>query len=304
MSDVTYRRGTAGDDLATFALFRRSLTDYLRRTGQLGPEEEISTAEESWPRWERMYAHLRDHAAEHWVAEAADGRVLGYARSVEHDGLFELSEFFVEPGTQARGIGRGLLERTFPLGRGRRRTIIATQDARAVALYLRFGVHVQSVGVDFAKAPEPASVESDLEAVEASPDESTLQAILDVEEQVLGHRREADIRFLLEDRPAVLYHRGGRVVGYGFDPNAHGYYGPVAMLDPADVPAGLAHLETKAHEARMEWLSPSVPLVNTAAVAWLLGRGFHIDPFYVLYLADPPLPGLDRYLPTVPVVIL
>jgi ribosomal protein S18 acetylase RimI-like enzyme len=304
MGEVVYRRATAEDDAATFALFRRSITDYLRRTGLVGPDEKLGSPEQAWPRWERMYTHLREHAAEHWVAEDDAGRLLGYARSVETDGLFELSELFVEPGLQARGVGRGLLERAFPLGRGRRRTIIATQDARAVALYLRFGVDVQSVGVDFAKAPEPAHVETDLEIVEAAPDECTLRAILDVEEHVLGHRREADVRLLLEDRPAVLYVREGRVVGYGFDPNAHEYFGPVAMLDPADVPAALAHLETKAHEAGMEWLSPSVPLVNTAAVGWLLGRGFHIDPFYVLYLSDPPLPGLDRYLPTVPVVIL
>ena len=42
-----------------------------------------------------------------------------------------------------------------------------------------------------------------------------------------------------------------------------------------------------------------------AAVDWLVGeRGFRIDPFYCLFLADGPWAKLDRYLPFNPCLIL
>lgn len=302
---VSFRRATPEDDDATFLVFRRSIWDYLRRTGLLGPDDPVDApVEEAWARWQTMYPHLRETAAEHWVAEDADGTILGYARSIERAGVLELTEFFVDPTTQARGVGRGLLERAFPPGRGLHRSIVATQDPRAVGLYLRFGVSMQSNGVDFTKPPEPVSVETDLDVVPAGSDDETVEAILSVEEQVLGHRREEDVRFFLRDRPGVLYLRDDRVVGFGFDPGTGGSFGPIAVLDPADVPAALAHLETAAHESGLGRLDVLLPLANRTGVEWLLGRGFHIEPFWVLYLADEPFVRYDRYVTTAPPAIL
>jgi GNAT superfamily N-acetyltransferase len=300
---VSFRQATADDDPATFAIFRRSLWDYMGRQGLLGPDDPPETPVESaWSRWERMYAHLRETAAEHWVAEREDGAVVGYARSIERAGLVELTEFFVDPAEQTRGIGRGLLERAFPLGWGRHRSIIATMDARALALYLRFGVSVEAAGSDFEKAPEPVEVETDLEVERAGP--RHVEEILAVEEAVLGHPRREDISFLVHDRPAVVYRRRGAAVGYGFDCNEHGQFGPVAVLDPADLPVALAHLETTAHAAGLERISVSCALTNRTAVSWLLARGYRVNPFYVLYLADEPFAKLDRYIPCSPLVIL
>lgn len=302
MGSVTFRRATPDDDPATFSVFRRSLWDYLRRNGLLEPDDPAEAPVESaWPRWIGMYGHLRDTAAEHWVAEGRDG-VIGYARSIERDGLVELTEFFVDPEAQTRGVGRGLLERAFPLGWGRHRSIIATFDPRALALYLRFGVSVETPGADFEKSPQPVEIETDLDLEPAGPEH--LDEIVELEAQVLGHRRQEDISFLLSDRPAVLYRRRGRAVGYGFVCNEHGQFGPTAVLDPADLPVAIAHLETDAHTQGMERLSVSAPLSNRAAVSWFLGNGYRVNPFYVLYLADEPFAQLDRYLPCNPLVIL
>lgn len=302
---VRYREATRDDDDATFVVFRRSIWDYLRRNGLLPPDAPGDPPiEEAWKRWKSMYAHLGDTAAEHWVAEGPDGEILGYARSTERDGMLELTEFFVDPATQARGVGRGLLERAFPLGRGTHRSIIATQDPRAVSLYLRFGVGAQTPGVGFARGPEHVAVDSDLEVVPGAGDDATLEEVLAVEEHVLGHRREADVRYFLRERPAVLYRRAGRTVGYAFHPDPEGLFGPIAMLDPEDVPFALAHLETTAHEDGLERLDVLLPLANRRGVAWLLERGFHIEPFWILYLADAPVVRYDRYVTTIPPAIL
>ncbi len=84
--------------------------------------------------------HVARTAAEFWIAEGADGEASGYARSIDRDGVFELTEFFVRPGTQSQGVGRELLERAFPAGRGHLRLIIATTDIRAISRYLRADV--------------------------------------------------------------------------------------------------------------------------------------------------------------------
>jgi GNAT superfamily N-acetyltransferase len=300
----SYRRATAADDPATFAVFRRSLWDYLRRSGLLGPDDRAAApVEEAWPRWSRMYCHLRETAAEHWVAEDGDGVVVGYARSIERAGLVELTELFVDPGTQARGIGRGLLERAFPVGFGVHRSVIATLDPRALALYLRFGVTVQAAGSDFERVPRPLAVAGDLQVEPAGPEH--LDEILAVETAVLGHPRREDVAFLLSDRPAIVYRRGEAAVGYGFACNEHGQFGPVAMLDPSDLPFALARLEAGAHAVGLDRISVSCALSNRTAVAWFLANGYRVHPFYVLYLADEPfVTRLDRYIPCNPLVIL
>jgi GNAT superfamily N-acetyltransferase len=297
--DLRFRSGSSADTEAAFALFRRSLSDYMTR---IGITDGAGDPAEAWKQWRGMYEHLDKTAAEFWVAEI-QGEMAGFARSTERDGLLELTEFFVDPRTQAKGVGRGLLERTFPVGRGPDRSIIATMDATAVGLYLRFGVSVQSLGLFLWKVPGKTSADSDLGFVPAMPGRDEKE-ILAVEKQVLGHRRSEDVAWLLGDRPAVLYKRGGRTVGYGFECNSLGQIGPLAVLDPADMPAALAHVENAAFELGLKEIGLNVPEVNRAAVGWLLQHGWRIFPFYTLLLASGPFMNLDRYILCEPVAIL
>jgi hypothetical protein len=41
-------------------------------------------------------------------------------------------------------------------------------------------------------------------------------------------------------------------------------------------------------------------MVGRAAIDHLLGRGFRVDPFVMLYFTDGPVDGLDRYVLTSP----
>src|SRR5205807_2931447 len=89
---------------------------------------------------EPLHGLLAQIAAEWWVAEeTGSGRLVGFARSIERDSLLELTEFFVRPDQQSRGVGKALLERAFPAGRGSVRSIIATSDVRAQARYYAAG---------------------------------------------------------------------------------------------------------------------------------------------------------------------
>ena len=296
----TFRPATAADAYACFVLFRRSLHDLMLRHGHLpadGPPPDLDAA---WRRHDALSAHLTANCAEWWLAEDAGGEPIGYARTIDRDATIELTEFFVAPDARVSGVGRGLLERALAPGAGRHRMIIATTDAPAVALYLRFGVAHQTTGIDVTGVPRAVALPAGYEAEPATADD-----VLAIERELLGHSRSPEVAFMLADRPAKLLRRDGRAAGYFFEPNAFGQAGPVAALDPADLPAALAGLENAAHAAGLQALDLTLPLAATTAVRWLLGeRRFRIDPFYCLFLADGPWAKLDRYLPFNPCLFL
>lgn len=295
------RPATAADNHACFAVFRRSLADLLTRLGYRAPDAPPADPVALWPMYETLFAHLAATCAQWWIAEDPDdGEPLGYARSVQRDGTLELTEFFVDPQARVGGLGRALLERAFPLGLGEHRAIIATLDAPAVALYLRFGVAHRTTGVDVTGAPRAIAPPAGYDVVAATPEQ-----IAAFERELLGHAREADIAFMLADRRGVVLRHGGRDVAYAFEANEDGFAGPVGALAPEHLPAALAHLEGAAHAAGLARLDLTLPLSAGSAVGWLVGeRGFRIDPFYCLFLADGPWAKLDRYLPFNPCLIL
>jgi len=298
---ATIRRAADGDSRACFDVFRASLADLLRRTGHPAADAIAADAGELWPAYEQLFEHLAATCAQWWVATNDGGRIAGYARSVLRGQTLELTEFFVAPDTRVAGVGRALLERAFAPGLGAHRSIIATVDAPAVALYLRFGVAHQTTGLDVTGRPRAVAPPGDYEV----DDEPALDELVELEARLLGHGRREDLAFKLADRPARLLRRDGRPVAYAFCANADGYAGPVGALDPADMPAALAVLENAAHDAGLESLDLTVPLAARSAVGHLLGaRGWRIDPFYCLFLADGPWAQLDRYLPFNPCLIL
>lgn len=180
------------------------------------------------------------------------------------------------------------------------RSIIATVDAPAVGLYLRFGVSHLTTGVDMTCSPRAADAPAGYEIAPA-----TLDEVVEIDAEVLGHARPQDIAFMLGDRPAAVLRRDRRPVAYAFLANADGFAGPVAARDPRDLPAALAQVEDAAHAGGLERLDLTVPLSARTAVDWLVGeRGWRIDPFYCLFLTDGPWAKLDRHLPYNPCLML
>ncbi len=136
---VRIRPGRLDDNRACAAVLTEAVNDLGRRQGSIEPGAEL-VLEDQWPKWRPFMDHIARTSAEFWVAEGEDDELIGYARSVDRDGAFELTEFFVRPGTQSTGLGTRLLERAFPAGRGQLRIIIATTDIRALSRYLRADV--------------------------------------------------------------------------------------------------------------------------------------------------------------------
>lgn len=290
------------DAPALYALFRRSLGALLERyTEPWDPDPtDIAT---SWPSWRGLYEHLQASCDRAWLAEAPDGSLLGYARSLRRGELRELTEFFVAPEAAGGGVGRRLLEAAFPAEDGVRRLIIATGDPSAQSRYVRHGftTHAHLLELDGAPGARPGTApETDLVSRPIDiADARDVDALADLDREILGHRRDADQRFYASERAGRLFLRDGRVAGYGW---VGARTGPVAALDPADLPAMLASLEALAVEQGVTSLGWAVPGAAQAAAAWLLGRGYRLFRMPVYLMSDgPALPGrFDRYVVTTP----
>lgn len=290
---VTIRRGTRDDARACHDVLWRSVTDLAQRHAT--PLD--GTADEWWVSAEPLHRFLAEHAAEWWLAEdLTSATLIGYARSISREGLLELTEFFVIPGHQSAGLGRALLERAFPEGRGEVRSIIATTDTRAQSRYVRAGTTAQFPFFSLVGEPREASPARALTTrgigVDAVRDRGLVR---DIERAVLGYPRgDEEIRWLLEDRDGFLYQLDDAAVGFAFL-GQHGV-GPIAVLEPEQLPEVLLDIEARAAAAGITRLDFQVPAPNAVATRHLLGRGFRFDPWINLLMASRPYGSFDRFI--------
>jgi len=291
---ITYRPGALEDSFAVYKIFEVTLADFAARLGMIA--DQTSGDPEAWDKRRPLYEHLARTAAHFWIAQDGD-RPIGYARSIERDGVLELTEFFVLPEAQSGGVGRELLARAFPSDGARHRTIIATSDLRAQGRYLRAGVYPRFPIYFLGRAPGPVSVESDLRIRPIGDDAEALAALAALDRGVLGHQRDADHRYLLTTRHGYLYWREGVPVGYGY---VGGNNGPFALLDSADFPAVLAHAEALAHARGAARTGFEVGMINAAAVDYLLARGYLLDSFFAFFMSSVPFGRFENYIFTSP----
>jgi GNAT superfamily N-acetyltransferase len=261
------------------------------------------TADEWWVSGESLHQLLARLAAEWWVAEETDsGRLIGFARTLERDGLLELTEFFVLPDVQGKGIGRALLELAFPAGRGAVRSIVATSDVRAQARYYAAGMVARFPIYTLAAHPSDAEPAGDLAAVPID-DAQTFHDQRAIERQALGHRRsDEELGWLVEHRRAHLYKRDGEAIGFSFV-GSDGV-GPVAAKEPSDLPFILLHVEGQAHAMGLERIEIQVPAPNEVAMRHLMGRGYRLDPWINFLMSDRPFGRFDRLVPFSPPLFL
>jgi len=289
---ITYRKATMEDSYAVFQVFSKSIIDLGERmnvmaiTGGNNPEVMKSL----WQIRRPVFDYLAETAAQFWVAEQ-DGEIIGYARSIEHDGLMDLTEFFVSPDQQSAGVGRELLARAFPKSTARYRVIIATMDERALYRYLDAGVYARFPIKYFYRKAEKVDVETDL-SIEPLNLDIHLQDLHRIDKQIVGHSRDEIHHWIVTTRNGFVYKRNGKVVGYGY---VGGGNGPFALLDENDYPAVLAHAESLMAEKGEEF-GAETPFVNKGAIQYFLDRKYKIDSFTVLFMSNEPFGRFENYL--------
>jgi GNAT superfamily N-acetyltransferase len=290
------RQGTAADIRAAFDVSMLAVKDLFARQGiewSLEPEK-------FWKVLEPYLVHLSEHAAQWWVAEdRASGELIGYSRSVERDGFFELSELFVRPDRQSAGLGKVLLEKAFPRGRGEVRVIIATNDRRGLARYYGAGTVARFAMFSLTGQPRRTEAET-LDVVRAGT--ADIDELAALERAVVGYARSADYPWLLKHREIYKYRRAARTVGFGCFSEAG--QGPIVALEPDDQPAILLHLESLAADRGMEDLSFEVPSINSVVMHHLLERRYKIDLPPNLFMSSKDFGRFDRFVAFAPAIVL
>ena len=297
---ITYRKGTGDDSRAVFQVFNQSIMDLGTRmntmaiTGGNNPE----VLESLWQRRQSMFDFLARTAAQFWVAEDAE-KIVGYARSMEHDGVMDLTEFFVLPNQQSTGVGRELLSRAFAKSAARYRVIIATLDERALYRYLNAGVYGRFPIKYFYRKAEKVDVKTDLR-MEPMRLDVHLQDINRIDQQVIGHVRGTIHRWVATTREGYVFKRGGQIVGYGYLGESSG---PFAVLDENDLSAVLAQAESHMAEQGAEF-GAETPLINRKAIEYFVQHKYKIDSFTVLFMSNEPFGKFENYLCFSPVFFL
>lgn len=157
--------------------------------------------------YDRYFRHLLARGTV-VVAEAGD-RVIGFGASVDTGRAVHLADLFLLPSELGRGLGARLLAAVLP--EGRPRTTFASNDPRAMHLYVRAGMTPLWPSFYVLGSVGRLPVGSE-EIVDASPDD-----VARVEAGWTGIDRTADHRLWAED-PAgrtFLVRAGGRDVAAG-----------------------------------------------------------------------------------------
>ena len=294
---VKIRPGTNEDLFGAFVVFRLALYR-LNQSLELASPENKPDPETLSAHFEifRIYTeHLAQTADQFWVAED-EGEIIGFSRSTLRDGIRQLSELFVQPEKQSRGVGKRLLEAAFPSEGANNRVIISSPDVRAVTRYLKSGLKFRFTIYDWGRKPEIVPFESDLSIEPFSASPENLAILNSIDRTILGYTREVDHIWLSKNRRGHFYRRNGNVVGYSYVSNR---IGPIAMLHNHDFHTALAHVEsemTKYIDDVFNEFFVTIPMVNTAAVEYVLKRDCQATPFVEHFMSDKPLGQYENYI--------
>lgn len=286
---ITYRKGTLEDSFATFRVFLKSLMDYSERMNVAILEgNDIEKLDSLWEARKPMFDFLAQDASQFWVAEK-NGEILGYARTLEHNSVQELTELYVDPSQQSAGLGNELLSRAFAESGAKYRTMIATFDQRALYRYLKIGVRERFILKYFSRRAEKVALQTDLQ-IESLNLNLHLADINHIDKKLLAHKRDTIHEWLASQYDGFIYKRKGEIVGYGYIGD-----GPFAVLDENDFPAVLAHAESFVAEKGGEF-AVSVPLINNKAIEYFIQRKYQIDSFSAIFMSNKPFGKFENYL--------
>jgi GNAT superfamily N-acetyltransferase len=252
-------------------------------------------------------------------------RVIGFGIGLQREHVWFLSQLYVLPAEQGKGVGRALLRLTLPsapagaspggpggqdlagVGPEARPGVLATctDSAQPIAtgLYARLGIVprmpilnlVGRPSAPTALPPLPAGVDAVRFGVVHRPPE--IDAAIDtVDRTILGYAHSPDHAYLRAGgRTGYLYRtQSGEVLGYGYSSEV-GRFGPVALLDETLTAPVLAHLLT-AIEPRGAF-SAWVPGANDRAMVAMLRAGLRLEGFPAMLCWTRPFADFDRYLP-------
>ncbi len=241
--------------------------------------------------------------------------IVGFGIAVQREHVWFLSQLYVLPQEQGKGIGRALLTQILPSGPVAAGATVGggqagdqspgvlamcTDSAQPVSngLYARFGIVPRIPIFNLVGTPNASTLSRLPAGIEAVPfgRQDPTATIASIDRAVLGYAHEVDHAFLrASGRTGFLYRSDdGEPVGYGYSSEA-GRFGPIALLDETLTAPVIGHLMNaiRPRGATTAW----VPGSNDRAMVALLRAGLRIEGFPALLCWTRPFGHFEGYLP-------
>lgn len=283
------RQATPADVPAMLEVFFRAMEDLdERRRRPLQPRNRGPL--------EMHFSHLLSTDPRSSIVAEDHGRLVAFGVLMTRDADAFLSFLFVLPQWQGRGIGRAIVSECL---RGADEVVRLSTCAEAdqlvsTGLYASLGLAPREPIYLLRGDIDGAALPGLPDGVRARPVET--ETVASIDDQSLGYRRPADHAFWSSGgrRGWMFEAADGRRIGYGY---AHpsGRIGPVAAIDPGDLPALLGHLVRTSHV--LEGRQVVVGGAAIAVLGSLLAGGMRLDGTPAIYCAERPGPRFDRYIP-------
>ena len=222
-------------------------------------------------------------------------QIIGVASAALHPPQWTLTNFFVHPDYHGQGIGRALFSQALAWNEGCTcYAVHASQHPSAQRLYMGAGMYPQPYSIVFKGAPDvPTEAKSLLTAEPCSPiDELPMLNVLD--QRAFGFAREIDHRWWAKNGSYFLIKSGDEIVG-SFRGSSDGIIGPLVTSNAHWMPAALDLAIQEQMKLSDGEHTLFVPGANTAAIEYLLERGYHYVELELL-LSSHPMPGLDKVI--------
>jgi GNAT superfamily N-acetyltransferase len=246
-----------------------------------------------------------------WVAENGD-TIVGFGFSWMTEKFWCLSQLFVRPEMQAKGIGQALLSKTLMQaernGAANRALITFAYNIASTGLYLQNGLYPRELLYRMA-APAQAVAQNlaeagyDITPIAPWPESGEWPAgewIGRIDQELLGFRRDLHHQFLLGGvaARAVRIEHSGNAAGYAYI-SAGGHVGPLAIAPDADAKAVVTAALRCALEGGAKRLSMLVPGRADVVMQTVLALGFRIE-VPLMLMASWPFGNWCNYLPRDP----
>jgi GNAT superfamily N-acetyltransferase len=237
--------------------------------------------------------------------------LIGFGIAAQREHVWFLSQLYVLPDEQGKGMGRALLTQILPSAPpaggdpapdvAARPGVLAmcTDSAQPVsnALYAGYGIAPRQPVFNLVGTSKPSALARLPAGIEAAPIGPGSTAAIDAtDREVLGYAHPLDHVFLRTGgRTGFIYRTdGGEVLGYGYSSEA-GRFGPIALLDDTLTAPVIGHLmhNIRPRGATTAW----VPGANDRAMVALLRAGLRIEGFPALLCWTRPYGQFERYLP-------
>jgi hypothetical protein len=218
-----------------------------------------------------------------------------------------LSQLFVMPETQAKGIGQALLSKTLMQaernGAANRALITFAYSIASNGLYLQNGLYPLEPLYRMAAPAQTVAknlAHADYDATPIAPWPAPREWMTEIDEALLGLRRDLHHKFLLGGGAAraIRIERAGGTAGYAYI-SSHGHVGPLAILPYADAKGVVITALRCALESRPSRVSMTIPGRADGVMQAVLAVGFRIEVPLVL-MASRPFGNWCHYLPRDP----